>query len=645
MPIIQEQMEMKKASKVLTFILIVVFVLSVFAGCDLIGRNIAKYRDAQALQIGNETINIGKLLDTYNNYYNNYYYYISAGYLDANSFFEMALESLIRQYVQVDDYVTRHKDDDAVKNSSLKGKAHNAEYLELAEFEYTIKYITYLAYQTFDQNVEKNISSKYDLEDAESEDTSRDFREYDDITVNGQMPTYYAEYYYQQNFESKEADEYFEKYYPADIVFEMLNVEGFVYDEESEFAQKRVDEFNDRLADKDDEDNKLTVEEYIEIQRDTLKQFKDTIFNNYGISMDKFFSNQLEDMIAGCIVAKWTYEVYKDMEKEADFEEVLMGNYDTLKNAYLKDMSVNDNFDSFITGLSSSSYIYDIPEGKEKDYVFVKNVLIPFTTAQSNLLSELSNTLGTKDDERYTSKRDEEATLIEAEYFYSDKYDASIEEVFASFLKESEDEDSDSKYEKLKGIFTKDSGGKLIVNPDGILGNILNGGQVTPIGTLSKDETIIELMKRFNTDVGQHTAEYDYVVYVGEKENYKHNWVDEFVQATKEALAVNNGAGGYALGVSDYGVHIVYVVGYVNEFVFEFEFADRLKTETASYRLFKTYFESQVSLRTTEARNEVLKNYLDNNKIKLNSVFGAFLKDNTFDFDFGKFVEELKEEL
>lgn len=625
---------MRKASKILTLILIVVFVLSVFAGCDLIGRDVAKYRSTDVMQIGNETITVGKLLDTFNSYYNQYYYYISAGYLNAESLLEMAMSSLIRQYSQIDDYVQNHEP----VTPDLKDKAHNAEYLTEDEFEYTIKYVRYLAYNAFDQYLDDNVASKYDLDAVATEDTSRNFSEPDKLLDD----TSYAKHLYLQNFVSDDADEYFEKYYPADTSFDTIDIDGYVYDANSEFVQKRVDEYNERRS--EDEENELTVDEYISIQQDTLKQYGDTVNNNYGISLEVFLSNQLDDMISGCIVAKWNYEQYSDLEEADDLQEVLANNYETLKKAFQTDLNINDNFNSFITGLSSSSYLYNVPEDHANEYVFVKNVLIPFTSAQTNRLTNRSNQLGTKDDVRYTSVRDYEATLIEADYFYSDKYDSALEDLFADFLTENTDEDSDDKYEKLTGIFTIDND-KLVVNPNGILGQFFNAdGSVNAMPNMSEDDTIIELMKRFNTDVGQHTAQYDYVVYVGDDEDYSHNWVSEFVDATKEAMAAG-GAGHYALGVSDYGVHIVYVVGFVDDFTFEFKFGDRMDTSTASYRLFKDYFENQVSLRTQDASNELLKKYIDDNKISMQPVFKKFLKDNNFTFDFDEFVEEMKEEL
>ena len=91
--------KMKRASKILTLILIIVFVLSVFAGCDLVGRDVKLYRATTVMTVGDQQITIGKLLDTFNSYYNNYYYYISAGYLTADTLMEMVMEDLVIQYM------------------------------------------------------------------------------------------------------------------------------------------------------------------------------------------------------------------------------------------------------------------------------------------------------------------------------------------------------------------------------------------------------------------------------------------------------------------------------------------------------------------------------------------------------------------
>ena len=180
---------MKKASKILTLILIVVFVLSVFAGCDLVGRNVAVYRNAQALTVGGEKITVGKLLDTFNTYYNNYYSYISSGYISADQLLRMAISSLIQQYMQIDSYVSDPTSVKYTDITDLQKEIHNAEYLNKDEFAYAVKYVTYLAYNAFDQLTDDNINAKYDLNEAETEDTSRDFTEYDDIVAEVEAVT------------------------------------------------------------------------------------------------------------------------------------------------------------------------------------------------------------------------------------------------------------------------------------------------------------------------------------------------------------------------------------------------------------------------------------------------------------------------
>ena len=59
---------MKKASKILTLILVVVLLCGMFTGCAMFGRDALKYRDITAITVGNVVITVGKLLDTFNNY-------------------------------------------------------------------------------------------------------------------------------------------------------------------------------------------------------------------------------------------------------------------------------------------------------------------------------------------------------------------------------------------------------------------------------------------------------------------------------------------------------------------------------------------------------------------------------------------------
>ncbi len=647
---------MKRVTKILTLILIVVFAVSVFAGCDLVGRNVSKYRNVEAIKVGNETISVGKLLDTFNSYYNNYYYYISAGYLDASQLLDMVMSSLVQQYMQIDDYVTRH--DPLTDLTELQKSIHNAEYLTKDQFAYAVKYVNYLAYSAFDQYTNDNLTAKLELEAEETEDTSRDFTEYDELTdMNGNKTDSYAVYNRDQNFVNEEADEYFEENYPYVDVVDALNLDKYVYDlgnaEQKSIAEKRVKEYNDRRGDGVEEE--LTVDEYVEILADTKKQYEETIQNSYGYTLDEFLRSQLVDMVSSCIITNWNYEQYESLESDPDLENTLKNDYDVLFANQQADFKVNNNFDSFITGLGSSSLIYNIPENEADNYVFVKNILIPFTTDQTTILTNLQNQLGSNEKDAYIAKRNEFAAAIVAEYFKSDKYDSAIEAQFDTdnilTEKPGEEKGDKSTWFVKTNVFTNENG-QLSINPDGILGKWLNDGTVTPIEGLDKTQTIVELMKRFNTDTAQHTAAFDYVVYVGEDwETYSHSWVKEFYTAVNQDLVPHDGSEGkeYTLCVSSYGVHIIYLSGKISDKVFAFDFSKHTDTSDPNYQLFKNYFDTQVSIKTQDALRALEKTKLSDSSyseyIQINKGFDRFLKDNEFDFDFDEFIADLISEL
>ena len=635
---------MKRASKILTLILIVVFVLSVFAGCDLVGRDIAKYRSTVAMTVGNQEITVGKLLDTFNSYYNNYYYYISAGYIDAEGLLEMALNALMQQYIQIDDYVTKHASDPARKG--IEPEVKNAEFLTKEQFEYCIKYVKHTSFTTFDGTVLTNLSAKHDIGDAKAEDTSRDFPEYEQL-----KEAKYADYMLKQNFMSEDADEYFEKYYGNGVDFTKLENLATDYVYKTEAAAKTIlDELNERLEDESDE---ITFDEYVEAQQKAIEQYRDTIKNNYGVELEKFMEGQVADMVSSCILALWSYEQYQGIDVTTTINEANK----TLAAAQEAEFAISGNFNSFITGLNDSSFIYGVPSDMMGKYVFVKNILIPFTDEQAARLSEQAKSYGGTDNEAYKKIRNETAERIAAEYFYSDKYEQGIEDLFKNFLTENTDEDSDSKYEKIENIF-KAENGKVAINTgaNGVLGQFFGAnGEVKEMDGKTKSETIVELMKRFNTDVGQHSTRYDYVVYVGDDwEDYSHSWVKEFYTAVNELERNSDGSfaasnkGKYAMCVSTYGVHIIFVEGFVEEEMYKFGDVDWTKawqdTSTLDYVRYKAEFENRVNLLTQEKFQALEATYLDG-KVTVNRQFKRFLKDNGFEFDFDEFVEEIKEEL
>src|SRR5699024_9549652 len=114
---------------------------------------------------------------------------------------------------------------------------------------------------------------------------------------------------------------------------------------------------------------------------------------------------------------KYDYSVYKAIDG-ADLQETisqLTSTFEQLKANQTASFNINSNFVSFIEGLTDSSYIYTVPEGY--NYIFVKNILIPFTSEQKTVLSNLQKQLGSDTVPRYIAKRTEFAAEVVAEDF------------------------------------------------------------------------------------------------------------------------------------------------------------------------------------------------------------------------------------
>ena len=608
---------MKKAGKILSLILVVILVCGVLTGCAMFGKNASKYRALTAMEIGDEKITVGKVLDTFNNLYSNNQAYINAGYITLDSILESTVTSLLNQYMKVDSYVKKH----TPENHAYAETYHNAGYLTTSEIEYCLRYIKYVSFKTFDSSVLAQLSVKREIKAAESEDTSRDFSELDKIE-NGQS---YSEYLYAQNFVNEDMDEYFDKYYNGIELGNDTSVEAYVYTTE-EAAKTIVDELNERL----EEGDPISVQDYMDAQRKVVDQYKRSVKNTYELDFDTFVKNQVEDMVSSVIVAKYNYEVYSKIDAadnlngETGILTTLQDNYLKKKTATANEYALKNNFVSFIENLSASPYIYDVPQEYADSYVFVKNILIPFNDNQKAILTSISNSMGgqTTSDE-YKALRNYYATKISGDDFTSAK-------------------DDDGKYTtRIENIFAI-VGDELVIDQSGPLAKYFddNGNVLIPdtyAGGTTKTDVIIDLMKKYNTDTAQHSAQYDYVVRVDNPPaGYKHNWVTEFVDATKYAVENNKE---YALAVSEYGVHIIYISGKVQDRTFDFA-ANYLNASMPEYRLFKDYFGKQQTKRLNDDLEALKKDYVENNLIVRNKMFDRFLKDNNLSFDFDKMLKD-----
>lgn len=597
---------MKRVTKTLTLILVAVMVLSVFSSCAMFGTNVKKYREATAITVGDEKITIAKVSDTFYNYYNSYYSYISQGYISIEQVFEMAIQSLYEQNIKVDAYKKAHQPIE----HALSDFCHNSDYLTLEEAEFCVSYVKYLIYTAIDEEVETELAKDYTFKAEETEDTSRDFTELDKVA---DYPSY-AEYLYAQNYTSEELDDYLEEYF----------AQGFNHDVSED---KMIAEYKlagqvkyDQLKARCEEDDFVTFERYTEIVEELFEEYVFTVEESYQQAFDDFLVYQTEDVVATMVAQKYTFEIYKNLENEDYIKTELQNRWNTAKADAEMGYLLDDDFETAIESLGSSSFIYSVPAEYADSYIFVKNILVPFNAAQTETLNNLAAILGDtdKDSDQYLEQRNKIAEQIIADDFLSTK-------------------DEDGNYAKVEGLF-KFEGGKLIINPTGALGSYFGAnGVVTAMDGKTKTETVIELMKQYNTDIGQHTSLYDYVVRVDDPANYTHKWVDEFVQASKEVAAL--GEGSYAICVSDYGVHIVYHSGKV---VADQPNFDEMTTPgTVAYRLFKDFYAAEMNELITEAYEEVRDTYYKT-LINKTANLDKLAKDSgiTFDFDATIEVEE-----
>lgn len=613
---------MKKASGIIAILLLVVLAFGVFAGCGLFGKETAKYRQFTAVTVGNQKISVGKVIDTFNNLYNQYG---KSGY-SADTLFQAAMSSLYTQYMKVDSYIG-DSNGNSHAYADFCGKDGYIKYLTADQAEYAIKYVKYLVFTNFDSAVETELAKKVTLKDAEKEDTSRDFKTYDDIDFATDKT--YTDYLVRKLTVNDDMNEYYEKYYTVDDAL-TITINEVLDDYKNEAATKaKLDEYVKRVDTTEDKDATITLEQLTAAQDKVVKKYVESIEKAYEITMAEFFKQQVNDIAASLISQLYDIQAGRSLDGEgfADFSAKLTAAYKDAVAAKKASYKFDDTFVKDIEGLTDDSDIYTVPD--QYKYIFVKNVLVPFNASQKAVLTNLGSKLGGTDGQAYKDARLALATQIVADDFTSEK-------------------DEDGKYKTTFGNLFEIVGGKVTLKSDGEIAKSIAGAQAT-------SEEIKTLMTRFNTDTAQHSTYYDYVVRINAPEDYTAKWVPEFVKAAEEAYGYDsatgnhNAAGSYALCVSDYGVHIVFYAADVAAATLDFSTLEKcLKADSREYAKFKTLYSSEKSELLSKAVTELQKTYfihkdvnenvVSEAKIEFAPIFKSFLKDQGLKYDTEKAI-------
>jgi len=597
---------MKKFTKILALTIVAIMLVTMLTGCALFGKNTAKYRALPVLNVGNEVITLGRVVDLFNTYYSNYYQYIQAGYFTYEDVLTETLKAVYATYIKVDAYKTAQ---DTVVYTAAEnkyvGEYQDAEYLSQDEMEMMIKSVKYSLFSGLDSYVENFIAIEVgDIHDSH-EEASRDFVEFDDMLGADT----YAEMVYLTNLQDKEADEYFEKFPLATVL--TPNLDDYVLEVGS--AQARVDDVNERLAEyvedhgeEGDEIPSITEEQYVNFQERALRQYTKTIDTNYGFTPAELFAYQVESYIDSVIAMKYDLKLSSTIEASATFKQELQATFESTVAKTATDYAINpSNFESFVSALTNDSVIYAVPEQYANSYIYVKNLLIPFSEKQTAILNNYAAVCGSTTSDEYVEFRTKLAAEIVAKDFNNDEAE-------------------------VEGLFTYQAGELKLA---GALAQALpEGGTVT-------NEKFMELMLQYNTDTASHANVYDYVVRVGyTPSSFTHSWVTEFVDAAN--VAYEAGVGSYAIAVSNYGVHVVMYSGNVEAATFDIN--KIYDTSSVEYKVLKQAYTDKLSYiqtKDTEALDDLYK-YAEDRKIQTTSNFKQLLKILDMDYDFEEAMKD-----
>lgn len=580
----------KKITRLFCIVLALTLVCTFVAGCSMFQTNADRYREKTAFKVGEQTVTVGALEDFINT---NMASYLNQGY-DAQSVWDALMPQFIMNYVLVDMLKEDLPWPKVTQTHSAASDYPDSEFLKNEnDMEFIMKTVKNSLYQSLDSLVETELNNKYELNAAEEEEERKENVIPEDelnlplggLTLND----------YDDDIEG--LDEDLAKYRADDELTVDSILNGYKFEDENDpLLLDALAKVNDRIARNedasDDEKVAFTAKEYMTAQKAAFNSLTRSVEQNYyGWSLAQFIDYQIKSTVFNRLAQEYTMVYYEGIETEGEGQQLILSKlvekYENLKAAQEEDFRLHPTkFETFVTSLSDTSFIYTVPAQYENEYAFVKNLLISFSDEQKAVLEHYGNVY-VKNSETYLAKRDELATQIKATDFKSEK-------------------DEDGEYAKLENIFTISEG--EVTFADSVL--------KTALEAVSKPQDFAALIDRYNEDPGAQGATYDYVVKVKEPDaaGTQDSWVAEFSAASRAAIA--EGQGSYKIAVTDYGVHIVYFTDYVKAETFDFA-NDRYTQGTAAYRFFKTYYDAVKATVYNDIMQSRYDSYFDQNKISV----------------------------
>ncbi len=622
---------MSKKKLICILLALVLVFSSLLSACAMFEEDTYLSSNETAFTVGDQKISVGTFLSAYTSLYNTYYYYIYYGYMTEADLINYAYTQLVYTNTFLNEY---KKVADAQGNTydhKYVSVFKDSKYLSAEDIEYVLKYSKYAIYSAIDELVKTSLSEKHVF--LEEETTSRD------MLIKKLLESISADAF---NLVDEEVEKYLLNApggldytnFDTDYVFSVNTTD------EAELAkiQARLDSLNKQLDVSDADYQPITKEEYIKAQKEALTNFRSTVKSNYGVSVDKFVVMQVEETINNSLVTLFQKELsFKTVEQD---KEALFARLNTLwqskKQAaidkYLIDPAA---WATDIEALSNTAFIYAL--SPNYNYVFVKNILIPFSDAQTAELDALQEEIDGLNEELDDASGATEIAVLKAQIAQREEELKNYRLTLAAQILAKDYVDESQNY---KSFFTV-AEGKLTVNTSSDLYKGFTdskGNAVKGLKNIASAQDFKDLMERYNVDVAQHSSYYDYVVNVTPDEGYTAKWVTEFVEGAKEAVfgsdeenpaQIGENIGNWSVAVTQYGVHIIYYSGDIAVQTPDFSAKNAegiLKiydTTTIEYRFMSVYFNEVYSAYLTEERAEMLKNTI----IKLRPYIKKIVKN------------------
>ena len=597
-----------KLKRFLSILLIVVLCAAILVGCNtnVFSQNAERYRDEIAMSVGAEKVTMGEIIDWFNI---NAYSYLQQG-SDPQSVWDALFPQFITQKIMINEYKL---DSSTVKYSGAINERYiNGEYLTSSALELVRKTVYVSLLESLDTSVETLLTDRgFDFEAAEEETARESMTNYGTISSVTDLS-------YDTTKAEKDANKKLAKYNMQDIENHKVN---YVFSLGSPLVDSFVEKLNDRLG--EDAEAKVTADEYITAQQKAYNEAVKNIRNGYNKSMADYLKVTIEDQIKSEIAMRNYRKINNGIEASvladtASFNARIQHSIDTAINNYTLNYAA---FNTFITNLSASSIISYVPEQFKNEFYFVLNLLIPFSDAQVQNLTEVSSQF-TETSSKYIEYRQELAKKIEIKKYSEDVADGE------SVLNAAE--------EKIKF-------GDIYNFSTGLFTNTLesfDGTETYDFNGTMEFSLFKKAIFDYSTDPGSMNAAYPYVISkraldLADADNF----VWQFSAASKE-LVSNNITGEMGLCITNYGIHILYNAGPVTADVVDINSVYNYGTEagSASYRFFSTYLnsiiqtesnlitdglnksyrESDDPLRKIEYHGKVLEKFLNEYKIILN---------------------------